>query len=356
MNILHRYLAGSLLRGYLPVLAVFLSVFSLLAFIEELDQVGKGRYTLMGAGEVLLLTLPSRFVFLAPFIALLGSIMALGGLANGRELIAMQASGVSPYQITGAVIKVVIVFILMVGCLEEFVAPFLDQRAHLKRYVALSDTRAYQGEEGLWFREGTRFVRIQKVMYGEVPQGIDIFEFDKEGNLKVYLHAQEAEVKNPQIWTLKNIKRNMISGLGFTEEYVSRLDWKSPLKQEEMKLLTLPTAFLAPSDLYQYIGVLQRKKHNSLRYELAFWEKVFMPFTTGLMILVALPCVFGPLRRATMGKRIFWGALAGFGYFLIKEILEPIALLIGASPLITTVTPFLLLSAATIVFWRKYFH
>jgi lipopolysaccharide export system permease protein len=282
-------------------------------------------------------------VFLAPFIALLGSIMALGGLANGRELIAMQASGVSPYQITGAVIKVVIVFILMVACLEEFVAPSLDQQAHLKRYVALSDTRAYQGEEGLWFREGTRFVRIQKVMYGEIPQGIDIFEFDKEGNLKVYLHAQEAEVENPQIWTLKNIKRNMISGLDFTEEYVSRLDWESPLKQEEMKLLTLPTAFLAPSDLYQYIGVLQQKKHNSLRYELAFWEKVFMPLTTGLM-------------RATIGKRIFWGALAGFGYFLIKEILEPIALLIGASPFITTVTPFLLLSSATIVFWRKYFH
>ena len=101
MKILHRYLAGSLLRGYLPVLAVFLAVFSLLAFIEELDQVGKGRYTLIGAGEVLLLTFPSRFVFLAPFIALLGSIMALGGLANGRELIAMQASGVSPYQISG---------------------------------------------------------------------------------------------------------------------------------------------------------------------------------------------------------------------------------------------------------------
>ena len=356
MKILHRYLAGSLLRGYLPVLAVFLSVFSLLAFIEELDQVGKGRYTFLGAGEVLLLTLPSRFVFLAPFIALLGSIVALGGLANGRELIAMQASGFSPYQITGAVIKVVIVFILMVACLEEFVAPSLDQQAHLKRHMALSNTRAYQGEEGLWFREGTRYVRIQKVMYGEVPQGIDIFEFDTEGNLKVYLHAQEAEVENPHRWTLKNIKRNMISGLDFSEEYLLRLDWESPLKQEEMKLLTLPTAFLAPSDLYKYIGILKRKKHNSVRYELAFWEKVFMPFTTGLMILVALPCVFGPLRRATVGKRIFWGALAGFGYFLIKEILEPIGLLIGASPLITTVTPFLVLSAVTIVFWRKYFH
>ena len=356
MTILHRYLAASLLRGYLPVLAVFLSVFTLLAFIEELDQVGKGRYTFMDAGQVLLATLPSRFVFLAPFIALLGSIMALGGLANGRELIAMQASGISPYQITGAVLKVIIVLILLVACVQEFVAPVLDQHAHLNRYVALSDTRAYKGEEGLWFREGTRFVRIQKVMYGEVPDGIDIFEFNAEGKLRIYLHAQEAQVENPHRWTLINVKRNMINGLEFSEEHVAQLEWESPLKQEEMQLLTLPTAFLAPTDLYQYIGVLQQKKQNSLRYELAFWDKMFMPFTTGLMVLVALPSVFGPLRRATVGKRIFWGALAGFGYFLIKEALEPIGLLVGASPLVATATPFVVLSVVTMVFWKKYFH
>jgi len=356
MRMLHRYIACSLLRGYLPVLAFFLSIFSLLAFIEELDQVGKGRYTFIGAGEVLLLTLPSRFVLLAPFIALLGTIIALGGLANGRELIAMQASGVSPYQIAGGVIKVVMAFILMVACLQEFVSPSLAQQAHLTRYMALSNTRAYQGEEGLWFRDGTSYIRIKKIMYGKIPQGIDIFEFDQEGNLKVYLHAQEAEIENPHQWTLRNVKKNIINGLDFSEEYVSRMDWESPLEQEEMKLLTLPTSLLAPSDLYKYIEVLQLKKHNSLKYELTFWQKVFMPFTTGLMVLVAFPWVFGPLRSATVGKRIFFGALAGFGYFLIKEIFEHIGLLVGASPFVTIVTPFLVLLAATMVFWRKYFH
>jgi lipopolysaccharide export system permease protein len=222
--------------------------------------------------------------------------------------------------------------------------------------MALSNTRAYQGEEGLWFRDGTRYVRIQKIMYGEIPQGIDVFEFDKDGNLKVYLHAQEAEIEDPHRWTLKNSKKTIISGLNFSKEYVSRLDWEPPLNQEEMKLLTLPTSLLAPSDLYKYIEVLQRKKRNALKYELAFWQKIFMPFTTGLMILVAFPLVFGPLRSATVGKRIFFGALAGFGYFLIKEILEHLGLLIGASPLLTTATPFLVLLGATIVFWRKFFH
>ena len=95
--IFHRYLWASVIRGYLPVLAILLAVFSLFVFVEEVEEVGNGRYTFWAAGEFVLLTLPERFVVLSPFIALLGSIMALGGLANGRELLAMQAGGISHF-------------------------------------------------------------------------------------------------------------------------------------------------------------------------------------------------------------------------------------------------------------------
>src|SRR5690606_1206587 len=140
MKILHRYLAVNLLKGYFPVLAVFLAVFSLMVFVDELDEVGKGRYTFWNAGEFLLLTLPSRFVILAPFVALLGSISALGGLANNRELVAMEAGGISPYQIAWSVMKVGALFIFIVGVCEEVVTPPLDQEAYLKRSMALSDS------------------------------------------------------------------------------------------------------------------------------------------------------------------------------------------------------------------------
>ena len=42
-----------------------------------------------------------------------------------------------------------------------------------------------------------------------------------------------------------------------------------------MKLLTLPTSLLAPSDLYKYIEVLQQKKHNALKYEVSVLAKGF---------------------------------------------------------------------------------
>lgn len=354
MKILNRYLAVSLLKGYLPVLAIFLAVFSLFVLVDELDEVGKGRYSFWSAGEFLLLTLPSRFVVLAPFVALLGSIMALGGLANGRELIAMQANGISPYQIAWSAIKVGAWLMVIVAVLEEAVIPPLDQEAYFKRSMALSESGVYKGKQGFWFREGRRFVRVQKIRYGQVPQGIDIFEFNERGQMITYMHAQEANIVSPQKWILKNIKKQTIQGFHFSPEYLVTLEWHSPLKPKEVRLLTLPASSLAPSELYQYIEVLKRKKQNSFRYELNFWNKLLMPLNTWLMILVAIPFVFGPLRMSTTGKRVFIGSLVGLGYYLLAEIFKHIGILLGFSPFVTTAAPFFILTGMTVVVWRRY--
>lgn len=355
MKILDQHIAHHLLRSYVQILLVFLSIFSLIVLVDEIDEVGRGRYTFWKACEYLILTIPSRFVLLAPFAALLGSIMALGGLANGRELTAMQAAGVSPVQLAGSVMKIGLIFMVMVACFQEFVSPICDQRAILMRSVALSNSTAYQGKQGIWFREGSQFVQIRKIVYGEVPKGIDIFEFDDEGQMTMMLHAQNANVDNPLQWILHQVEKTTISGQQYSKEIFERLPWDSPLQQEEMVLLTLPASSLALTELFQYIKVLQSKNQYSLRYELAFWNKLFMPFTTGLMILVAFPFVFGPLRDSTVGKRMLLGSLAGIGYFLLTEVLEQLGLLMGVSPMWTTALPFVCLGAMTFGFWRIYF-
>ena len=353
--LLYRYLWASVIKGYLPVLVILMAVFSLFVFVEEVDEVGSGRYTFWAAGEFVLLTLPDRFVVLSPFIALLGSIMALGGLANGRELLAMQASGFSQYQIAWAVMQVGLIFVVFVACMEEYVTPTLDQYAHISRSLALSNSQVYQGKQGLWFREENRFIRIKTLKYGEIPQDIDIFEFNSQGEMVVYLHAQKANVQNPQQWVLETIQKKTIDGPHVSEERLPSLVWDSPLKRDEMRLLALPASSLAPSDLFRYIGILESKNQNVLRYELAFWEKIFMPLKTGLMILMAFPFAFGPLRSATTGKRVMLGGLVGVGYYLTTEILEHIGILLGASAILTTIIPFLGIVFVTVILWWKYF-
>src|SRR5207244_1124712 len=74
--------------------------------------------------------------------------------------------------------------------------------------------------------------------------------------------------------------------------------------------------------LVQLKSYIAYRKKNGLRasnYDLAYWRRLFQPFATGLMILLAIPFIFGPLRSVTMGLRFVSGVLVGFGFYILNQ-------------------------------------
>ena len=57
MKIVDRYIAKHVIWGSLVALSVVVSLFALIAFVDDLDSVGKGEYTLQMAFEYMELTL-----------------------------------------------------------------------------------------------------------------------------------------------------------------------------------------------------------------------------------------------------------------------------------------------------------
>ena len=96
MNVINRYLAAQVLMGLGIATVVLLPLFGFLDLLDQLDDVGKGTYRVQDAFLHTALLLPRRFIQLAPFIALLGNVIALGRLAVGSELTALRVAGVSP--------------------------------------------------------------------------------------------------------------------------------------------------------------------------------------------------------------------------------------------------------------------
>ena len=194
LRTLDRYVGLTLARSYLLALLGLLAVFSIFAFVEELEDLGTGRYRLKDAALFILLTTPRRVIELAPVTALLASLTALGALASGRELVAMQAAGVSPLRIGWAALRPALLFVLGAVALGQFVAPPLDRVAHVGRAQALSATVALQSEHGFWSRAGHHFLSVRDIRAGGVLGGVEIYEFDTEGALRRFTHAARAEV------------------------------------------------------------------------------------------------------------------------------------------------------------------
>ena len=355
MKALDRYIGLYIGNGYLLVLLILLSVFSLLAFMEALDDVGTGQYQLDDACLAILLTLPRRIIEHAPMTAILGSVIGLGRLANHSELVAMQACGVSAQQISFSAIKTGSVFILGVLVLEFVVAPPLEQLAQTRHAVLTSGTNSLRTEQGFWFRNGESFIKIGHIEHGGVPVDIDIYDLDEKGHLHTFIQAQEARIQHDNEWILMDITQTHITQHDITVQHHSTIRRANLLSPEQVSILVLPPETLSPSDLYQYVDYLKRHGQNAARHDLALWKKATMPVATGAMIVMAIPFIFGQLRVATTGWRITTGAMVGIAFHLGNQLAGNIGLLFELHPAVTTMTPIVVVIGITMLLLRKSF-
>ena len=63
------------------------------------------------------------------------------------------------------------------------------------------------------------------------------------------------------------------------------------------------------------------------------------PLAIVSLVLIAVSFIFGPLRGATMGYRVFIGVTVGIVFQMAQNLLAPISLVYGFSPLIAVGLP-----------------
>lgn len=343
MRTLDRYIGISIAKSYLLVMLVLVSLFSFLTLVEELGDVGKGQYQLLDALIYIGLTLPRYILDLLPFTALLGSILALGALAGASELLAMQAAGISILQIGWSTIKAGALLMLVAAIMAEFIVPPLEQAAMTWKSMAITDSAALRTEQGFWTRDGLRFINVRDVSHRRIPAEIDIYEFNPQGQLRIFTHARTAEVLSHGQWILLDVNQKMFMEQDITNRHFEHLLWESFLTPQQIGIFILPPENLSPSDLYFYVQNLKARGQNVDRYELALWQKLNLPLISGVMVLVSIPFVFGSLRTATMGYKIMLGTIVGIGFYLLKEITGYLGLLLGLNAILVVMIPLVIM-------------
>jgi len=72
---------------------------------------------------------------------------------------------------------------------------------------------------------------------------------------------------------------------------------------------------------------------------LTYWRKLFQPLSVGVMMMLALSFIFGPLRSVTAGARIVTGICFGFLFYVVNEIFGPLSLVYNVTPLAAALMP-----------------
>lgn len=332
MNVLTGYIVREILKGSVIALILLLTLFNLFTFSDELKDLGKGSYGLREIFSYLALTSPRVAYELVPASALLGSLFVLGAMGNHRELIAMQASGLSVFGIIRAVMLAGAVLVFISILVGEFVAPVTERTAQLIKVTAQNKQVLMNAKYGLWLREDKKYINVRQIIDNGHLADISIYELDDQQHLREVLHAEEAVFLGNQQWNLLNIKKSEIS----TEQMLARAQnneiWKSSISPNLLKIVVVNPNNLSLYDLYSYVGFLKKNRQKSQAFELAFWGRVVNPLVTFIMLLLSAPFVIGIRRGVSVGGRMMIGVVIGMGFNIIDRIVGHIGLIYDLNP------------------------
>jgi lipopolysaccharide export system permease protein len=86
---------------------------------------------------------------------------------------------------------------------------------------------------------------------------------------------------------------------------------------------------------------------------LAFWQKLLAPLATVVMMVLAIPFVFGQQRSGGMGARLFMGIVLGLAFFVVSRGFGYFGLLYGIPAVIGAALPTLLFFGLALVMLRR---
>jgi lipopolysaccharide export system permease protein len=357
MMILDRYIASSYLKGMIPVMLLLLALFSFMALSEELEEVGTGSFRLIDAFLVVLYTSPRRIVDLMPVTALLGGLMGLGALANHQELIAARGAGMSRARMARPVFQATMIVAVLVVLMQALLIPASERVASELRSKSLEATSFDAGGRlQFWTRSDENFVHVSDVLFGQILEGVEIYNTDEAGRLRTLIQAEQATIIGTDTWLLEDVTRTRLSDMTATEDHLESIRWTHLLSQEQADILILPLEALAPHDLVLYIQYLRENDLDTHHFRVIFWKQISVVIAVIAMGLLSLPLLVGSTRSVSASQRIVLGGIIGIVFYLLQQATGHLASLFNLIPSGTILTPVLVLLTIAVMaqYWQGF--
>lgn len=349
MRIFDRYIARTVVMYSLMVLVVLLTLGGLFVFIGQQDDIGVGNY---GAADALLyslLNLPQQGFELMPIAVLIGSLLGLGALARGSELIVLRASGVSIARLSVSVATAGVALMLLAALLGELVAPPLQKFARQHRAFSKFADVSFAGSGSAWVKDGDIMLSVEEQSADSLFGGVFVYRFDSVNRLASVGRAERAGVSpGERGWRLQQYVETRFED----DHTTSRSSRSEPLKTSVdpgfLGLAVSDPRELPSVGLWRLIGHLRANGLDTQNYEFAVWSRIARTVAIVVVALLAIPFSFGPMRSSGAGARMVIGVLIGVAFFLLQRTLESGTIVFNLDPVLLAWVPTATLAALTL--------
>ena len=352
IKLIDRYIAKTVLSSILLVTLFLFSLQLFLLFVDEIRFLGRGQFGIWQTFLYVLMQVPYQIYLFFPVASLLGALVGLGVLASHSELIVMRAAGYSITQIAISVLKIGFILIIVVTIVGETLVPKLMFHSENYKTELITGGKALRTQNGVWIRDSESFIFIHHVASEHQLRNVIQYKFTADNTLTFIRQAKNASYQEGE-WHLSDIQESQ-----FLDDKVETQAIHSQIWQTNLTPRMLSVAIIEPDEmsLAQLGTFIEEQKRNLLQvrhYELSFWKRIFQPISSCVMLLLAIPFIFGPLRSATMGARFLFGVTCGFGFYVLNQFFTPISEVYHLPPLLGAMGPTLIFALIAIFMIRR---
>lgn len=338
MRILTRYISKTIITFIFLVILLLLGIQALIEFTHEFPDIGTGNYGILQALEYVLLMIPSDIYQFFPMAGLLGTIIGLGLLASNSELIIMRSAGMSFLQITFAVLQAALILSVIMVIIGEVVAPFGQSVATVNKTIAISGGQTIVTRQGIWIRNHNNYVHIKKISSDSSLDSITRYQFDDSNKLQLASFAKKGVFQDGQ-WKFFDVIQTDFSATTTKSATFPEQEWGFNLSPKLIGLTSIDADQKSLPELLTYIRFSHQSGLNTKHYEVIFWQRIFQPLAALVMIVLAVPFIFGPLRSVTMGLRMLAGLMVGFGFYILNQFVGPMSVVYQFPPWLAALLP-----------------
>lgn len=332
------------------LILMVLQIFMLL--LNQVNAIGKGGY---GFGDALLysmLMVPGDVYRYFPMACLLGTLIALGGLAEERALVVLGASGYSKKNLFVSVALAACALMSVSFVLGETLGPYAENMANTLKMEAMSGGKAYRTSRGVWLKFDKAYVLIGEMTSPKRLEQVTTIISDGPDKFQALQYSPYIE-REGQEWVAHEVTETVIKPDGVEHLHKTRLLWPYHIPSLLVDAIAIEPDEMTLLRLFAYIRDMSSSIPGHQAFFLNFWQRVTKPLTILIMTFFAIPFIMGPLREASMGLRVLAGALAGFGFFILYRLFGLMSQIYHFSPLFAAVMPSLVFAGIALVLIRR---
>jgi lipopolysaccharide export system permease protein len=346
MTILTRYILREITKIFVIILLAFVMIYVVVDFFERIDNFIEAGAQLRYMLIYIFFKLPLVVDQMTPVAMLMATIIGLGLLARGNEIIALKASGVSPFRLIVPLLFLATLISLISFINSESIVPYTNRRVNAiwKTRVDKESPEFIYKYESIWYKGVDAIYNIRTCdVAAKTLLGVVINQFGQDFRTTQRIHAQRAVWKDGR-WHFLNgtIKQRQRDGT-FTISTFSEMIFPLHETPEDFEKGIKPSDEMGFGELRRYAEKIEREGYSARTYWVDMHVKLAFPCISLIMGLMGIALAF----RKEKGRGVAAGI--GFGFAIIALYLVTFELFrtLGYTGI---VPPFLAAWASNILF------